>query len=118
MHTHRSLLSSSLFIEIAKTAGGRKAMLLNMLEKMRIVVSTPPDIFLHPNTPPAGLFVIDEGDCAVYDRGKRCFELGKGDFFGEELLTGEVCMHRPTWPHGTCRHAALFPCAEGPTPPA
>ena len=125
MHTHKSLLGSSLFIEIAKTAGGRKAMLINMLEKMcallrspalsrpssafsitfshllvpcrccrRTLVSTPPDIVLHPNTAPAGLFVIDEGECAVFDRGTRCFELGRGDFFGEELLTGELAKFK------------------------
>ena len=59
---------------------------------MRTLVSTPPEIILHPGTPPSGLFVISDGECEVLSaHGDHHLEyLVNGDFFGEELLSGET----------------------------
>ena len=42
------------------------SMVIAMLEKMRTVVATPPEIILHPGVSPMGLFVIEEGECDVF----------------------------------------------------
>ena len=91
MHTHKSLLKrSSLFVAMQSASGGRKAMLIAMLEKMRTMVSTPMDVILHPGIVPPGLFVLSDGDCEVLtSQNRKIYDLCKGDFFGEELLTGE-----------------------------
>ena len=57
----------------------------------------------------AGLFVIDEGECAVYDHQVHVFDLGRGDFFGEELLTGELAKVRVQATTACTLHVLLEP---------
>ena len=51
------------------SASSRKAMIIAMLEKMRVLVLTPPDIAVIEGVEPKGFFVIAEGECKV--RGRR-----------------------------------------------
>ena len=69
--TNRELLNSPLFVEITKTASSRKAMIIAMLEKMRILVLTPPDIAVHEGYEPKGFFVIAKGECHVRSAGRN-----------------------------------------------
>ena len=94
-HNHRRLLSSPLFEEICRTSGGRMAMVISMLEKMKTLVSQPPDIIVNAGLVPAGLFILVDGECRrCHGRTDDEFEvLVKGDFFGDELLTDQAAQH-------------------------
>ena len=67
-----------------------------MLEKVQTMVALPNEVMVSAGTMPAGLFIIEEGECIRYDPlDKHDSEiLSKGDFFGEGLLSGTPATHR------------------------